>query len=210
MPTISTLEEGLEQSLERLRANPTSADIERLKVLLPPGWRIRVELRDKNNRKKRANADASNWSPADGEVRLYFEPEKGSAALAAPAPELTAGGDEVLVDLIRRVHALEAAPGRAFISLSWFMKELPRTGWAWAQLEAVRRQVVERGVEERVLLTYKVANPKQPAFATTAIRLNMEHPLVAATVGAPRRIARFNPVPVLGEPISEQIIRERR
>jgi hypothetical protein len=60
-------------------------------------------------------------------------------------------------------------------------------------------------------LTYKVPNPKSPAFPVTAIRLNRRHPEVAAALedeeGA---TSEFAPLAIKGEPLSATVLRERR
>src|ERR1700720_106245 len=50
-----------------------------LQPILQKGYRHRVALHGKD-RKVRKDASADNWSPENGEIRIHFEPDPGSAA----------------------------------------------------------------------------------------------------------------------------------
>jgi len=61
------------------------------------------------------------------------------------------------------------------------------------------------------VLTSKVPNPKSPSYPVTAIRLNRQHPQVAAVLGEQDSAALgFQPVDIRGEPLSETVLRDRR
>ena len=74
-----------------------------------------------------------------------------------------------------------------------------------------RDQVLREAINDGIVLTSKVPNPKSPAFPVTAIRLNRQHPQVVTVLGEQETpAAGFQPVDIGGEPLSETVLRERR
>src|ERR1700734_3158202 len=72
-PTISDIEQTLQNGLEALRNAPLNEQITAaLKFLTPPGYRPIAQL-EEDGRKKRSTAAASNWNPETGEIVIYFE-----------------------------------------------------------------------------------------------------------------------------------------
>ena len=73
-PTISDIEQTVQNGLEALRNAPMSDQITAaLKFLTPSGYRPVAQL-EEDGRKKRSTAAASNWNPETGEIVIYFEP----------------------------------------------------------------------------------------------------------------------------------------
>jgi hypothetical protein len=58
--------------------DPFKSVLQELRYPIPPGYRLRVSLRDANGKKKRSNADADNWSPVSGRLEIWFEPSPPS------------------------------------------------------------------------------------------------------------------------------------
>jgi hypothetical protein len=72
-PTISDIEQTVQNGLEALRDAPLNEQITAaLKFLTPRGYRPIAQL-EEDGRKKRSTASASNWSPETGEIVIYFE-----------------------------------------------------------------------------------------------------------------------------------------
>lgn len=97
------------------------------------------------------------------------------------------------------------------MSLKWFRDQaLPGEGRPWTASEEARQSVLRTAIENRLILTSKVPNPKSPQFPVTAIRLNRLLPEVAAILGqAHLADSDFHPVEIKGEPLSVTIMRER-
>jgi hypothetical protein len=202
-----------------------------LKPLIPAGYRAYFYLYDKNGRKKPKNAAAENWSPASGKIQIWFYPEEEpvpaattdrgehpSAAISqTPAPgessQHRATPVGPLADLVRALSLAEQRPGFEFVSLKWFRDSaLPDSGYEWAMAEGTRQDLLRAAIARRLILTSKVANPKDPQFPVTAIRLNHLMPEVQKILGEAADPAEsdFHPVQIAGEPMSATIIRERR
>ncbi len=213
--TIEDCEEAIESALSMLRkmAAPEIRSLSVLDVIAPEGFRPVVELRDADGRKKRRTASADNWSPSDGEIRIYFEPDdvredgiSPSAALASSIPQKSMDAARAVPELLNALREAENAPGRMFVALKWFRDEyLPSTGLNWAQSEEERRNLLSEAIKGGWILTSKVPNPKAPLYPTTTICSNRQKQINSA--GAP--ISRFRPVPVSGEPLSNTVLRDR-
>ena len=88
--TISDIEQTVQTGLEALRNAPLSEQIaSALKFLVPPGYRPIAQL-EEDGRKKRSTAAASNWSPATGEIVIYFKPLEGRTHAPADSAETPA------------------------------------------------------------------------------------------------------------------------
>jgi hypothetical protein len=208
-PTIQDSEEALEAFLLGLRRRQMS-DAEQLQVLgffAPAGFRPVVELQE-DGRKKRRSASADNWNPETGEIHVYFErvAESPAEPTSARPAEPASAPDQHLAEILRALEEVETAPGHSFVALKWFRDEvLPAKGYAWAQNADGRQGVLSRAINEGWILTSKVTNPRQPLYPTTAVRLNRQKQLPAAT----QQTSRFRPVPISGEPLSATILRDR-
>lgn len=191
------------------------------------GYAIEVDILE-SSRKKRSDASQESWRPGSGEIRIRFVgPEAVSSAgesfahsdrgddargspLQAPSQEMTP--PQLRGELIRAARSAEQRPGFEFVALKWFRDLfLPAQGYHWSRSPADRARAIRSAIEEGILLTYKVPNPKTPAFPVTAVRLNRQHPEVSAVLreeGADP--SSFTPIDIKGEPLSATVLRERR
>jgi hypothetical protein len=219
--SIPAAEEIIEEALNELAFSQDPGLVRALRFLAPPGYQAIVELCSENGRSKRRNASADTWSPAEDEVRIYFERIEGdepaprlsgSRALAPHAVEEDLEEEEPALpaDMEARVKELCAAlaeaerGGHAFIALKWFRDSfLPRKAFRWNQHPETRQAVLAEAIQRGVVLTSKIANPKTPAYPTTTIRLNR------AEAGIPEEAQRFHPIEVQGEPVTAAVDEER-
>ena len=195
MKKIQDMESHLEQALAQLG----SAEF--------PGYRIRVSLVDRNQRKKRKDAAAGHWAPdAGGQILITFEPKPAetSAEPAQPA-------SNTMADLIRALSRAESRPGYGFVALKWFRDQvLPAVRPDWGSPES-RTAILREAIDAGMVLTSKVPNPKSPAFPVTAVRVNRSLPAVSAILGVPAAPPdEFRPVAIRGEGLSDTVLRERR
>jgi hypothetical protein len=189
-----------------------------LNFLLRPGYRPVIQL-EEDGRKKRSNASASNWNPETGEIVIFFEredaSERGRSLDPRPSPEPQApSGLPANFYLASEVTSLQVQQccealgeaekaGKAFIALKWFRDDaLQSHHYPWAEDSEIRQRVLAAAIEAGAIRTSKIPNPKNPQFPTTTVSLNRERPQSGVT-------ARFNPVPVRGEPVSYTIMRDR-
>lgn len=220
--TIQEVESCLERGLAKLRSPEFKSLEPLLQPLVPKGFRVHVSLVDKKGRKKRKNAAADNWSPALGEVWIYFEPETESLPAEddnKPTPsgrrshrQESAAAVDPLSYLVQALDRAEARPGYDFVALKWFRDVvLPAEGLDWTQSESVRQNVLREAIEKRLVLTSKVPNPKSPQFPVTAIRLNrlLLETLARLGTGTVSNL-EFDPVEIRGESLSATVLRERR
>lgn len=218
MATIGESKSALEQSLPNA-----------LRALLPQtaGYTIKVDILE-NGRKKRSNAAQESWRPANGEIHIRFggpagvnsgaesfnPPDLGDDARGSTSPAQSQGLTtlQLRVELIRHLRNAEQRPGFEFVALTWFRDLfLPAQGYHWSQNSKDRDRLIRSAVDDRILLTYKVPNPKAPAFPVTAVRLNRQHHDVAAVLRDEGTDASsFTPIDIKGEPLSATVLRERR
>ena len=216
MTTIRDVKSALEQSL---------AGILRAHLPQVAGYSIEVDIFGDNGRKKRSDASLESWRPATGEMRIRFGgPAAGnwevenfshsyhqdptmSSHVSQEAATL-----KLRVELMRALWKAERRPGFEFVSLKWFRDLfLPAQGYQRAQSPAERDRAIRDGVDDGVLLTYKVPNPESPAFPVTAVRLNRQHAEVSEAIQDQEPVlSGFHPVEISGEPLSATVIRGRR
>jgi len=214
--TIEELESQVQTGLAKL-----------LQPLIPAGFRPHVLLvypkKDGTVRKARRNASADNWTPKNGEIRVYFEPDATSGEnIALPVGSSTepagsrgeqhaAVATDPISDLVRALHRVESRPGYQFVALKRFRDvDLPAEGFDWSKSESTRQSLLREAIERRLVLTSKVPNPKSPQFPVTAIRLNRLLPEVQTILGGQTSDSDFNPIAIRGEGLSETVLRERR
>ncbi len=207
--TIQEVESRLEADLSKLRS-PDFKSLEAVRgCLIPPGYRVHVQLHGKDGRKKRKNASADSWTPESGEIRIHFEPESKPSR---PVMRETKQPLDPVADLVRSLDRAESKPGYDFIALKWFRDVfLPAEKFEWAAPDSARQSVLRQAIDRRLILTSKVQNPKSPQFPVTAIRLNRLLPDVQAMLGTgavPE--SGFDPVEIRGERLSATVLRERR
>ena len=93
--------------------------------------------------------------------------------------------------------------GKQFYGLKWFRDEfLPERGYSWTAALQDRQRVLNRAIQDGLIDTQAIPNPRNPAFPTTTLLLNREK--AKGIVGS-----RFRPIVARGEPLSETIIRDR-
>lgn len=198
---------------------------------VPEHYKPQVSLYE-GGRKKRRSASVDNWSPESGEIRISFRaeddtargseqqgiPTNSSAAnteggtLGKPPAVQATKGAQAVTDLVRALNRAESRPGYEFVALKWFRDSfLPAQGFQWASSDSTRQDVLRSSIEQRIVLTSKVPNPKAPQFPVTAIRLNRQLPQVSVVLGGePASEQAFSPVEIRGEGLSATILRERR
>lgn len=117
-----------------------------------------------------------------------------------------------LSDLVRVLDGVESRPGYGFVALKWFRDvALPAADLEWVRSESIRQKVLREAIDQHLVLTGKVQNPKAPQFPTTAIRLNRILPGVKAILGEKQSsVGDFEPVNIRGESLSNTVLRERR
>jgi len=192
---------------------------------VPDSYRVCVSLVDASGRKKRSNAGADNWSPNSGRLEVWLEPglenpneenhverDSGLQRQTGYDPGAEVRVHPATAELIKALDRAEARPGWNFVSLKKFRDEfLPSENLKAMQTDVAQQEVLRRAIEDRLILTSKVPNPKSPQFPVTAIRLNRLMPQVKKALGQPDlEDSDFHPVEIGGEPMSETIIRERR
>jgi len=191
-----------------------------LKPLIPSGFRARFYLYDRNGKKKRKDAAAENWSAESGQIqiRFYRDEDALQSEQQAPRTEILANKMsqtpvDPIGDVIRALSLAEHRPGFEFVSLKWFRDAaLPAVGYDWAKSDQQRQEILRDAIAQRLILTSKVPNPKDPQFPVTAIRLNRLMPQVKKVLGQldDDGDSDFHPVEIGGEPVADMIIRERR
>jgi hypothetical protein len=209
--TIKEVESRLEEDLSKLR----SANLKSLEAvrgcLIPPGYRVHVQLIGKDGRKKRKNASAESWTPESGEIRIHFEADANAKTSLSAEQPVKLSSDPV-ADVVRSLHRAESKPGYDFISLKWFRDTyLPAEKFEWAAADSARQSAIRQAIDRRLILTSKVQNPKSPQFPVTAIRLNRLLPEIQAMLGSGTVAdSEFDPVDIRGERLSATVLRERR
>lgn len=218
MKNILEGEESIGDVLATLQMMPLTPSIsaEALQLLTPKGFRPVVELQERGHR-KRPTDSLETWSPASGEIHIYFVPDSTSHRAAkvssddqsAPSTAIASHINDNQSDLDRSeselCHALAEVErlGRSFVALTWFRDDvLPSKGFAWAADADERQAVLARAVEKGLVLTSKIPNPRSP-YPTTTIRLNRSRRKEATGE------RRFSPVRVQGESLSSTILRDR-
>jgi hypothetical protein len=195
------------------------------------GFRVQVSLRRgnaKDSRQVKQNAPARSWLPDSGLVAIMYRPstpEEDQAAestvedvqdsLAKPAETATKPAEtasDPVQDIVMALARAGKDPQLGFVSLKWFRDTyLPQQGYPWAAIPDERQRVLVNAIDRNWILTSRVANPKNPQFPVTAIKVNRPlsevHSILEQEPG-PR--SGFNPVAMRGEPLSQTVLRERR
>jgi len=203
--TIEALARRIEEALDASAA---------LQTIVPPGhYRVRVTLENEKGRKLRRDAPATRFSPPSGRILLSFEPapehrETASEPQTSASPHI----DSHIVDAIRALDRAERLPNFSFVSLKFFRdSSLVWKGFDWAQSDEERAAVLRSAIEDRIMITSKVHNPRTPQFPVTAIRLNRESAVVVSVLGnAAKRPRGFSPVAIRGESLSRTVLSGRR
>jgi hypothetical protein len=195
---------------------------------IPSSSRLCVSLVDASGRKKRSNAKSDNWSPDSGWLQVWFEPADANGD-DVPVPTETPASSTVpmsqvrtpvakteaepgLAAVIRALARAESTPGWNFVSLKKFRDEILREEDSQALQSPIdQRHFLGYAINNRLITVGKVANPKDPRFPVTTIRLNRLMPSVQEILGdEPKKDLGFHPIHIKGEPLSATILRERR
>jgi len=225
--------EQVEFQVSRNLHSSLKSALQQVGYSVPDTCRVCVSLVDGKGRKKRSNAKAENWSPDSGRLQVWLEPVDASneapvrdavrpeSLRTAPEPSATQSLQESaspaqtdaepgLAVVVRALAHAENTPGWNFVSLKKFRDEI-LTAEA-SRLSAIdQRHFLGRAINERLITTNKVANPKDPRFPVTTIRLNRLNGIVQRILGEqPPKSPGFAPIHIKGEPLSSTILRERR
>jgi len=220
---IQQVELRVSQTLQ----SPLKVALEQAGYVVPDGYRLCVSLVDAHGRKKRSTAGADNWSPDSGKLEFRLEPfseplqsdvkdaqmqhASPSEGQATAASALSGDMQPALAELIAALQRAESTPGWNFVSLKKFRDEiLPYEDFKWLRGQPQQQNVLRFAIENKLVLTNKVANPKDPRFPVTAIRLNRMRPEVQSVLGLPKVGFGFHPIRIKGEPLSDTVLRERR
>jgi len=187
--TIQQAEESIESAilqLNKLQDMPGIAPV--LNFLAPRGYRPVVELQEDGRSMRRHDA-ATEWTPEFGEIRIYFEPATDAELSAASDIEPGDLGeyDEAAMtrELLEALEQAEKTPGHTFVAIKWFRDTfLPSRGYAWTQRQERRHLVLSKAIEDGIVLTSRIPNPRAPLHPTTTIRLRRENDESAAAEDA--------------------------
>src|SRR5688572_416801 len=87
-------------------------------------------------------------------------------------------------DVVRVVARAEGDPAFKFLALKFLRDQLLPRQVAWASLPHEAQIQINYAIDQGVLVTTKVENPRMPQYPVTAVQLNREHPLVGEVLGA--------------------------
>ena len=120
--------------------------------------------------------------------------------------------EDPLQGMVLALAMAERDPQLGFVSLKWFRDTyLPRQGYAWAAVPEDRQRVLVQAIDRKWILTSKVPNPKNPQYPVTAIRVNRPLADVRRILAQEANFgSAFAPITIVGEPLSETVLRERR
>ncbi len=216
--TIRDIQVEIEDSLANLPKVSLPEELEGLRHLVRGDRHPQVAIRrvDKANRKVREDAAASYFDPDTCELVVTFvapevrrnedgRPETIPNLARQSGPDLE--DEEAIGQLIEQLEAIEAK--LPFVGLKLFRDQvLPSCGHRWAADPSTIRSLLQRCTDAGLILTSKVHNPDQPAYPTTAIRVNHRHPRFQPEVR--ERRSRFTPTPISGGVISDTVLGDRR
>ncbi len=192
------------------------------------GYEPQVEIHGPE-RKKRSSASIDSFDPKFDEIRVTFNgksinsirsKQESSDDHPHRVSETQVKSKGIVTSRRELIKSLDDAEtkrsGFEFIALKWFRDlflppEGQAKGYDWAESAESRDDALRTAIDDRVISTYKVANPKSPAFPVTAIRLNRQHPEVIQTLGKQKPVdSDFSPVKMRGEALSDTVLQERR
>ncbi|HEX3666166.1 MAG TPA: hypothetical protein VHU23_13155 [Rhizomicrobium sp.] len=185
--------------------------------VLPRDYECEVHLYRGNKRKARTTEFEGNWNPDEDSIRITFaqmEEEQVEAEEHSPAwrSSKTAPAEDRLSDLIRALERAENRPGYEFVSLKWFRDTALRgEGFSWAADDAARYEVLQQAIDQELVRTKKISNPRPPNFPTTAIYLNRARLEVSGVLGKQTASPTgFRPIAIRGESLSTTVLHDRR
>jgi hypothetical protein len=197
---LADLERAIAQALTKVRElsaqNALPPVLQPLNLIAPPrGFHVQVELRPYTDhaREDDWNRDPR-WDPRNGEISIGYEPARDEGArddrswyaddgraapTAGPADTQTA-----LRDVVAVVARAENDPSFKFLALKFLRDQLLPRHVAWGSLPHEAQIQINYAIDQRVLLTGKVENPRSPQYPVTTVQLNREHDLVKEVLGA--------------------------
>jgi hypothetical protein len=212
--TIHDIQSELETALHYL-SNLGETLPDKLKPLVklapPKGFRVRISLRHATNERQiKRNSPAEGWSPGSGLIAIAYEPAGAAVDPARDEPSETAR--DPARDIVTALAKAEQDPQLGFVSLKWFRDTcVPQQGFPWAAIPDERRRALVNAIDRKWILTSKVANPKNPQFPVTAIKVNRPLTEVRSILEQkPEVRSKFGPIAMRGEPLSQTVLRERR
>lgn len=218
--------------IEKYRDEPLGGAIpselkDALTQAFPPAKRTMFEIELDGRMKRRMVSP--DWLPEKATLRYIDRPKQEPTSVAQSAqstpavlpvekpifysapstpPLITANRDTSETESISQLcQALANAEksGRPFIALKWFRDDaLPTYDFAWATTADGRRAVLTKAISVGAIITGKIANPRDPLYPTTTVRLNRES---AHAKSVP---SRFQPVRAKGGASASAIILEDR
>jgi hypothetical protein len=160
---------------------------------------------------------AISYRPATPEEDQAIEPTAEDVPASRSKPAETAAkpaetASDPAQDIVVALAKAEKDPQLGFVSLKWFRDTyLPQQGYPWAAIPDERQRVLVSAIDRNWILTSRVANPKNPQFPVTAIKVNRPlsevHNILEREPGSR---SGFNPIAMRGEPLSQTVLRERR
>ena len=224
--TILEAQSELEAALQHLAGLVAQLpdELKPLAKLAPRnGMRAQVSFRyAKKERRVSKSLPAARWLQDSGLVAISYSaatPEETSAldtqTVVPKESKATAAVDiaeDPARDIVVALAKAELDPQLGFVSLKWFRDTyLPQRGYAWAASADERQRVLVNAIERRWILTSRVANPKNPQFPVTAIKVNRPLAEVRGILDQePGFRSAFDPIAIAGEPLSQTVLRERR
>ncbi len=207
MPDAKTIHAFEAELAQKLNAHPelfpSGLEIESIEVL--------GGLDRRQARKKKGNAAIENLGAGDS-IFLTLRPRATTPeGDHPPAATLPAGAGTPVESLVRALADAERVPEHAFVALKWFRDTfLPRQNQAWAHDPAQRHRHLREAIARQWIRLDKIANPKNPNYPTTVLRVNHGNPEVAKIFGRPAALGwGFSPIQLPGRPISESMLEDR-
>ena len=204
---LEELERAIAQALLKVRElsaqNALPPVLQPLNLIAPPrGFHVQVELKPYTDHAREDDWEHDErWDARNGEVRIGYEParedavreerqerndrgwhpdeQRGPLAPSGPPDSQTA-----MRDVVRVVARAEGDPAFKFLALKFLRDQLLPRQVAWASLPHEAQIQINYAIDQGVLVTTKVENPRMPQYPVTAVQLNREHPLVGEVLGA--------------------------
>jgi len=196
---LEELERAIAQALMKVRElsaqNALPPVLQPLNLIAPPrGFYVTVELTPYTDhaRQDEWNRDPR-WDPRNGELHIGYEPARDEPARergwyaeesrGAPASGPT-DPQTAMRDIVSVVARAESDPSFKFLALKFLRDQLLPRHVAWGSLPHEAQIQINFAIDQRVLVTGKVENPRSPQYPVTTVQLNREHELVKEVLGA--------------------------
>ena len=210
---IKNIEHELAESLANLPTLDLPPALRGLRHLPLVDRHPQVSIRRADGRKVRGDADSSYFG-SECTVQIEFveaasavDPEGDGPAVKLDEISADPDSAHALRALIEELWRTEAR--LPFVGLKWFRdKVLPESSHEFAGDPEGIRRLLNRAIDQSLILTNQVPNPNEPSRPVTAIRVNRTHPQLQPP--APERRERFHPIPIRGGSIAETVLADRR